>query len=48
MTKGKPSFTVDEVKGTVKGFSKGGAYVSVPSAWIGKMVLVKVIEESSA
>lgn len=45
MTKGKPSFTMDEVKGTVKGFSKGGAYVSVPSAWIGKQVKVMLITE---
>lgn len=46
MTKGKPSFTMDEIKGIVKGFSKGGAYVSVPSAWVGKEVKVTLIEKA--
>jgi putative transposon-encoded protein len=41
----KASFTTDEIKGVVKAWGHGGAYVSVPKAWVGKRVKVEVIEE---
>lgn len=41
----KPSFTTNEVEGNVKGWKAGGAYVTVPSSWIGKRVRITVIEE---
>lgn len=36
----KASFTTKEVEGIVKVWTKGGAYVSVPSAWKGKRVII--------
>ena len=33
------------VENTVRAWGKGGAYVSVPSAWIGKRVKVEIVEE---
>lgn len=38
-------YTTDEIQATVKAWGKGGAYVSVPSAWIGKKVKVELIDE---
>lgn len=40
----KPSFTTNEVEGTVKTWTKGGGYVSVPSAWAGKRVKVILLD----
>lgn len=41
----KASFTAKEVEGIVKTWSKGGGYVSVPSAWQGKCVKVTLLED---
>lgn len=41
----KPTFTAKEVEGIVKVWTKGGAYVSVPSAWGGKKVKVTLLED---
>lgn len=41
----RASFTAKEIEGIVKTWSKGGAYVSVPSAWATKRVKVIVLED---
>lgn len=35
------SFDVEEIRATVKGWTKGGAYVSVPRSWIGLEVVIR-------
>jgi hypothetical protein len=39
------SFDVEEIRGIVKGWPRGGAYVSVPRAWIGKEVVIRKVKE---
>jgi putative transposon-encoded protein len=41
----KASFTSKEIEGIVKTWGKGGAYVSIPSAWQGKRVRVILLDE---
>lgn len=41
----KANFTAKEVEGIVKVWTRGGAYVSVPSAWGGKKVRITLDEE---
>lgn len=38
------SFDVEEIRGIVKGWPRGGAYVSVPRAWIGKEVVIRKLK----
>lgn len=42
----KPAFTAKEVEVSVRSWTKGGCYVSVPSAWAGKRVKVVLLEQS--
>jgi hypothetical protein len=43
----RANFTTKEIEGIVKTWSKGGAYVSVPSAWQGKRVKITVLEQEN-
>ncbi len=46
MGKANFEFTKQEIKGVVKKFKGGGAYVSVPSSWSDKEVIITLIEDS--
>lgn len=41
------SFDVEEIRAVVKGWTKGGAYVSVPRSWIGKEVIIRKAAENT-
>lgn len=45
MKKEKEKREVTEFKATVKSWKNGGAYVSVPSSWEGKRVIVRKEED---